>query len=209
MKRSLLYIMCSLALLSCSKSDDAVPNLLTEFCDVHINHDSIAVTATLDNGTALDIAPQGLKAAARDTTIRSVITYVTDGAMTLVYNNVPALCQKPTPAAELKSTPHDPVKLISIWRGGNYINMVLGEMTTAGGRHEYAFSIDSLRRRILYTSLIHKQPAEDLPSYTQKRYASMPLQVEGTEAYDSVSLSIVTYDGTKTFQTKHIVGLNL
>ncbi|MBQ9362155.1 MAG: hypothetical protein IJT97_01910 [Bacteroidaceae bacterium] len=196
--RAILYILCIGCVCSCSKENDNIPNLLTELCDVYINRDSIAITATLDDGSVLNIADQKMKASVRDTTIRSVVTYAQEDGTVTVYGNTPAICKAAMSPEKFKSTPHDPVKLISVWKKGKYINLMFGEMTTGKGMHEYAFCMDSLKDRMLYVSFIHKQPEHDAPSYTQKRYASMPLTVHGTEAYDSISLSIVTYDGTKT-----------
>lgn len=205
--RSLLYIMCTGFLCSCSKDEGRIPNLLTEVCDVFINADSIATTATLDDGTVLDIARQRMKANAKDTLIRSVITYTQEDGTVRVYSNTPVICKMATPSEKFKTTPHDPVKLISIWQKGPYINMMFGEMTTGKGIHEYGFCMDSVKNRMLYVSFIHKQPAEDALSYTQKRYASMPVKTEGTEAYDSVSLSITTFKGLERFtysSSKHL-----
>ena len=199
LSRAILYIMCMGCVCSCSKKNDSIPNLLTELCDVYINGDSIAATATLDNGTVLDIASQRMKASVRDTTIRSVVTYAQEDGTVVVYSNTPALCKAALPAEKLKTISHDPVKLISIWKKGKYINLMFGEMTTGKGAHEYAFCMDSLKNRMLYVSFIHQQPENDATSYTQKRYASMPVNTDGTEAYDSVSLSIMTFDGMKTF----------
>ena len=196
--RSILYIMCIGYVCSCSKENGSIPNLLTELCDVYINHDSIATTATLDDGTVLDIASQRMKASVNDTTIRSVVTYTQQEGNVRVYNNTPAICKAALPAEKLKTKAHDPVKLTSAWKKGPYINMMFGEMTTKKGIHEYAFCLDSLKHQMLYVSFIHKQPADDAPSYTQKRYASMPVNIEGTEAYDSISLSVTTFDGIET-----------
>ena len=134
-----------------------------------------------------------------DTTLRCVLTYAWVDGVPCVYDNIPAICMRPASVEHFETCPHDPVKLVSVWQGGLYINLVFGEMTTGNGAHEYAFCVDSLKDRVLYTSFLHRQPANDAPSYTQKRYASMPVNGNGVEAYDSVSLSIYTYDGVRKF----------
>lgn len=187
-------------MVACSNDGEPTPDMLTELCNVYIDRQSVAALITLDDGTALDISAQGLKADVADTTVRCAVTYGWQNGTVYIYNNTPALCLAALPADHFRTISHDPVKLISVWQKGKYINMTFGEMTTGNGGHEYAFCIDSLQSRTLYTSLLHRQPAGDAASYTQKRYASMPfLGYYGTEAYDSVSFSIFTYEGLKTF----------
>ena len=193
-----LYILCVGCILSCSKQTD-VPNLVTEMCDVSINSSGIATKAVLDNGVVLDIASQGLTSNVSDTTVRSVLTYAWVDGVPCVYDNIPAICMRPASAESFETCPHDPVKLVSVWQMGRYINLVIGEMTTGNGTHEYAFCMDSLKDGVLYTSFLHRQPATDAGSFTQKRYASMPVCGNGVEAYDSVCLSICTYDGVRKF----------
>lgn len=196
----ILYIMCMGCMVSCSKDGEPVPDVQTELCDVHINQQYVATMITLDDGTVLDIAAQGLKADVADATIRCVVTFARENGTVRIYNNTLALCMAALPAERFRTIAHDPVKLTSVWQKGRYINMAFGEMTTGNGDHEYAFCIDSLRRRTLYTSLLHHQPAGDAASYTQKKYASMPFMgYYGIEAYDSVSFSVFTYEGLKTF----------
>jgi len=184
---------------SCSNDGEAVPSVLTELCDVYIDRQGVASQAVLDDGTLMDIAAQGLKADVADTTVRCVITYAWADGAPHVYSSTPALCMQAVPASKFHALPHDPVRLVSVWQKGRYVNMVFGEMTTGNGPHEYAFCIDSLRGRTLYTSLLHRQPAADAASYTQKRYASMPIRGNGSEAYDSLVLCILTYDGLRAF----------
>lgn len=194
----LLSIICVGCILSCSKDTD-VPNLVTEMCDVSINSDGIATKAVLDNGVVLDIASQGLTSNVSDTTLRSVLTYAWVDGVPRVYDNAPAICMRPAAAENFETYPHDPVKLVSVWQKGRYINLVVGEMTTGNAAHEYAFCLDSLKDGVLYTSFLHRQPTTDAGSFTQKRYASMPVSGNSVEAYDSVCLSIYTYDGVRKF----------
>lgn len=201
MCRALFYLVCLLLLASCKKDSDEAPvqDFVTEVCDIYINAEGIAQTATLDNGLVLDLSGQQLRAEVADTLIRSVISYGWKGGSPYVYNNAPVYCSAPVPAEKFEERYEHPVKLISVWQKGKYVNLSFGELTTGNGTHQYAFSLDSLRRRVLYVSFLHKRPAADAESYTQKRYASMPLRTNGAEAYDSVCLRVFTYEGMQTF----------
>ena len=201
MRRSLIYLMALLFLVACKKDDDEAPvtDFVTEVCDIYIDADGVAQTATLDNGLVLDISGQQLRAEAADTLIRSVISYAWRDGSPRVYSNAPVYCSAPVPAEEFEVRYEHPVKLISVWQKGKYVNLSFGELTTGNGTHQYAFCLDSLKRRVLYVSFLHKRPVADAASYTQKRYASLPLRVDGVEAYDSVCLRIPTYEDVQTF----------
>ena len=191
-----LLLLC----VSCSNDDDrVVPNVLTEICDICIDESGIAVTATLDNGTVLDISSQQLTASVADTVLRSVIDYAIVDGLPKVYNNSPAFCSEALPQDSFNALPQDPLKVISVWQAGKYINMVLGEMTTGKAPHAYAFCIEELRGKTLYVSLLHKQPEGDAESYTRKAYASLPLANTYVTDYDSIALSITTFEGVQTY----------
>ncbi len=203
-KSNILPLLCCICLLfSCSKDEDTdgekVPNMQTEFCNMYINSDKRAESITMDNGTTYDILSQGIRSDMADTTVRSVITYSTDNDKPRIYSYNPAICKEALPQEKFKITPKDPVKVISVWKGSKYINMVLGEMTTKKANHSYAFMIDEVKNRKLYVWLIHLQPTEDAESYTEKIYASLPLQTSYADGYDSVAISITTYEGVRTY----------
>ena len=189
-----------LMLASCGSDDEAgVPNMLTELCDVYIDGNGKAVTATLDDGTVLDISAQQIGAEAADTTLRSVITYAMNGGVARVYSNSAVFCDEALPIESFTIAPRDPVKLVSIWQAGKYVNMVIGEMTTGSAPHPYGFCIDGLAGNKLYVSLLHQQPSGDAESYTRRVYASLRLSNSYVTGYDSVVVSVNTYDGVLTY----------
>ena len=109
------------------------------------------------------------------------------------------------PAFLVEEKKNDPVEVQSIWRGGNYLNLIL-LLKAQNIPHSFLFLQDSIvsvnERTNLYISLYHDKEG-DLEAYTQKAYLSMPLQPyqrllkEG----DTICLSINTYDkGVQTWK---------
>lgn len=189
-------------LVACGDDDGSevtTPNLNTEFCDMYINADSRAATITLDDGTVLDILSQGIRSNVADTTVRTVVTYAMKNVTPQIYSYNPAVCMEAKPLKMFKITPRDPVKVISVWRGGKYINMVLGELTIKDGTHSYGFLIDEVKNRKLCVSLIHYRPSTDAEAYTEKKYFSLPIVSSYVTDYDSIAISIPTYDGMKSY----------
>ena len=192
-------------LVACGDDDGSevtTPNLNTEFCDMYINADNRAATITLDDGTVLDILSQGIRSNVADTIIRSVVTYTLKDSKPQIYSNNVAFCAQARPKSHFKITPHDPMKVISVWKGGKYINMVLGEMTNKVSNHSYGYFIDEVKNRKLYVSFIHYRPSDDPESYTEKKYFSMYLDNPYVSGYDSVAISITTYEGNRTYTFK-------
>ena len=200
----IIYIFLFLCLcVSCTKDDGNVvlemPNTYTEFCDMYMNTDKRAATITLDDGTMLDILSQDIRSNVADTTVRAVVTYALKNEKPVIYSNTMAFCDQARPKEQFKITPRDPMKIVSVWKGGKYINMVLGEMTNKAAKHSYGFLIEGVDSKILNVSFIHFRPSADPESYTEKKYFSMPLATSYVSGYDSIAISITTYDGVKSY----------
>ena len=85
---------------------------------------------------------------------------------------------------------------------GSYINLHLAPLTQ-GGNHSWGFITDSIGTDgHRYLSLHHRQNGDPL-SYTQETYASIPLEeLDSMTEGDSITLSIHTFKGIKTWNFK-------
>lgn len=206
MKRLWGSILCAavLAVLQgCSVDDDDrgsdVPSYVTDLIELHSDHEGVLYKASLDNGESYDVQSSQLRAEVTDTTYRCLATYTLDGGEMKLYGLKSVFSQRPLTIKELLTAddgtvvpdtlPRDPVKVVSLWNSGGYVNMQLGILTT-GGLHAYAFCQDGLG----HYSLVHLRQAGDAESYTEKVYLSMPIP-DGVEHF---SFSIYTYDGVYT-----------
>ena len=206
MKRQFSSILCLMGLVfivSCSDDDKDYPSLVSDFLVASTDANGKITTVRLDKGTTYDIAAQGISTNAPDTLLRCIASYTLDGDKMTMYNISHIFSENPVPARSLlmaedgtqlmDTLPRDPMKVVSLWKDGGYINMQLGMLTTGVGTHAYAFCEDSVG----HYSLVHLRPQEDAESYTQKVYMSMPIP----DSVGQVTFSIYTYDGifTRTF----------
>ena len=210
MKRLLTDILCVVCMLfvaACSNDDDNdYPPIVTDLLVASVDANGREVSVRLDDGTTYNVAAQQVESEKKDTTLRCLATYTHDGNTGLKLNSIRTIySDTPYPVSsfymvvngvayhDASLLPRSPMKVISMWKSGGYLNMHLGLMTTGYGNHQYAFCEDSVG----HYSLLHQRPMGDGGSYTEHVYMSMPLP----EGQEEVTFTVKTYDGdyTRTF----------
>lgn len=197
MARHTLYILSVMLLAFCfagcddDSDGDYYPSLLTDFVTAETDNKGIVSKVTFDDGAMYNVTKQSISSDMPDTTLRCLAIYTKEGAVYDFYQLKLVFSDEARPADQFKDRSAAPVKMVSQWKSGKYVNMHLGLMTTGNGKHGYGFCIDSVVSKTTYVSLLHKRPEGDAESYTQDIYMSLPL----TMATDSVCFSINTYDG--------------
>lgn len=202
--RLLLSLAAAMMVLSgCEKDDDGdrYPLLISDIVMLGICSDSCVNEMILDNGERLKVEER-LMSNTKDTTLRCFVSYELKDRKVDIYNISRVFTQEAFPPVAFCITnpgsdanwvdglPRYPMKVTSIWRSGDYLNMHLGLMTTGAEKHSFAFCEDSVG----YYSLLHLRPAKDEESYTQDMYMSMPFP----EELDNLHFSVYTYDGIYT-----------
>lgn len=195
------------ALCGCRRetSDGRYWGLMSDIAMLRIGSDSCVQELILDSGERYEV-PHRVSAGMRDTTLRCFVSYSKEeGGRVALYSLKRAFTQAAYPAESFKlqnagsgenwvgGLPRYPMKVVSMWKSGGYLNMHLGMLTTGKGKHTFAFCKDSVG----CYSLLHLRPANDMESYTEDAYLSMPFP----EREDSVRFTVYTYDGlySKTF----------
>ncbi len=199
----LLAILFSIALVSCGDDEgETVPSYITDFLLAETGSNGNVKRVVLDDGTEYAITSQQIAADKADSAYRCIATYTKSDRNIKLYSLESVFSALPQDADSFSisrdSLPRDAVKMLSIWKGRGYINMLLGVMTTGNKNHKYAFSIDSIKDNTEYVSLVHQRPKEDAESYTDKVYMSMPMQ----KTEDNVKrfvFHVNTYDGWKEY----------
>lgn len=204
-----LCVACvAFCMVACGDDDDEgshIPSYITDFMLVSTDAKGYITTVTLDDGSIYPVTTQKRMTDYPDTTLRCRANYTLDEGQLRLYGVGKVFAQKPVPASAFRLIlngvsydgeeyiPRDPVKVVSMWKSGGYINLHLGLMTTGNGVHQYAFCEDSPG----HYSLVHLRPYADAESYTEQIFMSMPIP----EGMEELTFSVYTYDGiyTRTF----------
>ena len=198
-----LSVVCMVA---CSAGEDDgdeyIPPYITDLLEVATDADGMLSVVALDNGATYDVTEQQKMTDYPDTTFRCRAIYTLEKETLKLYSVSTVFAQKPVPASAFSLVingvvypgeeyiPRDPMKVISMWKSGGYINLHLGLMTTGKQVHQYAFCEDAPGKY----SLVHLRPYGDEESYTEQVYMSMPIP----EGVDKLTFSVYTYDGVYT-----------
>lgn len=196
----------SASFISCSDDEDGYvyPPLLSEFADVVTDASGAFTHIHTDKGESLPIVNSSELMAdgvTPDTLYRVLSRYepVEGGAKLYSLQAIPAPYAQPVDSFP-EGIKADAVEMQSIWRGGNYLNMIL-LVKAQDGKHIFSFVEDSLTTssvgvRTLYLSLYH-DAGGDVQAYTQKAYLSVPLQPYSSllSSGDSIVFSIPTTSG--------------
>ena len=105
----------------------------------------------------------------------------------------------------------DPVDVLSIWLGRNYLNLML-EVKAQHARHQFHFvenrvTVDTEARRSSVELTLYHDDGGDTQAYTQRAYCSVPLAGYAVEGVDVVELDfhVHTYSGeVSTYHFEYI-----
>lgn len=186
-------------LASCGEEEYVYPPVVTDIVSLESDSLKRVTTLILDNGRQYGVINADFKSIYANATLRALTTYIpTDSTHATIYNatTVPILQDS---TAVLR---HDPLTALSAWQSGDFINMHLQPKTQGMASHHYwGYGVDSRSSRHLCLSLHHAQN-DDPVSYSAEMYVSIDLNQFGNklESGDTVSLSIETFKGPKTWQ---------
>lgn len=208
----ILSFIFPLLLSACSDDDYVYPNVLTEMIDLKTDNTGTGRYLITDEGTEWNIqARTGLDGLVPDTTYRTVTMYApltTDGTTekeAVLYNTQLVLSPIPLPEAKFKDIKTDPVAIQSIWRGGNYLNMIL-QVMVKDRQHTYHFIENKLENKdgeqTLYLTLYHDRNS-DIEGFDRKVYLSVPLWAYAhiLRKGDKIVFNINTYKEGMTSRT--------
>ncbi len=185
MKRLLIpygiLLFATLILSACGEEEYIYPDLITEMTCLKTDSEGIGTEIITDDGQVWHLQegnrPDSLTA---DSTYRVVSRFapITDSDAK-VYSLWKVISPLPKPEREYPSTHTDPVSLQSIWRSGDYLNMVL-QVLVKDQEHDLSFIESALRtnetnkEQTLILTLYHDRKG-DVEGFYQKFYLSVPL----------------------------------
>lgn len=200
---------CLLLLGACKKEEEYVyPNVISTFIDVATDANGTVQNLVTDKGEILQVLNrEGLDGLTPDSIYRSVSIYepkemnAQGEAAALLYSCQIIISVKPATVDKLPDgiAKTDPLNIQSVWKSGNYINLILLPMAKDKS-HIFHFIEEGITdnddgSRTLYLTLYHDQNG-DYEAFTRKSYLSVPLWAyEGRLTQgDQVILRINTYE---------------
>lgn len=207
MKRFLYLAFPILALLcSCEDAADSYryPSVITDYACLLTDATGQPERLRLDNGNVYPItltdeyreAYDKLPTYKADTTYRVISMYELGAdSVAHIYSMAQTISMVPTPLREGETLYQDPVYLQSIWLSGGYMNIVI-ELKALDGRHSIGF-VDTTSEGMQGKEITFYHNAhDDVESYRQKLYASIPLIPlrEDLQQGDTLRFVINLYD---------------
>ena len=189
----ILLSLLALHLTACQDDEDAYPSIITEFVDMQSNDEGVLVQFTNDHQKTYQIV-NVLEGADPNSIYRMVCGYVPEDDRATIYQLIGVSILRDS----TEVLHQDPVRMLSVWRAGDYVNMQLAPLTQ-GGRQYWGYAIDSITPHHVHLTLHHNQNG-DPQSYTQNFYASIYVKrIEGFAEGDTITLSLPTTDGMRHF----------
>ena len=175
-----ILLFTTVLLCACGEEEYIYPDLITEMTCLKTNSEGIGTEIITDDGQIWHLQesnrPDSLTA---DSTYRVVSRFapITDSDAK-VYSLWKVISPLPKPEKEYQSTHTDPVSLQSIWRSGDYLNMVL-QVKVKDQEHELSFIDNGIvtntnGSQTLTLGLFHDRK-NDVEGFDQKFYLSVPL----------------------------------
>ena len=192
-----LSVLFSVFLFSCNEDDGApYPSVRLEFLTAESGADGRLQTVVTDKGERLGVAEDRTGAellpnsSSRVVSNYEVLSSVGGRKEIRIYALANTVSPVPLPAGEFRNgLKFDPVDMLSIWMGRDYLNMTLS-IRAQNARHTFHF--------------IH---GGDVEAYAKRAYVSVPLRQYTSDIGESVIIyfSFHTYDGeVQTYQFEYV-----
>lgn len=186
MRRSKLHIVWLWGLLflmtACGDDDYYYPSVQLEFVTVVSGEDGSIQTLIPDKGESLPVLEDRTKSATSPNTSRRVMSnyeLLTGGV------RIHSLQSLVTPEPKPEDDPvykdgvkTDPVEMVSIWLGRNYLNMILNLKVSTGKGHVFGIveDVSELATKGIVNMLLYHDANSDAEYYNRRAYISVPLE---------------------------------
>ena len=172
-------------LIGCGKEEYVYPDLITEMVCLKTNAEGFGTQIVTDEGKVWHLRegnqPDSLTA---DSTYRIVCRYAPQTPLegmnleATAYSFLSVIAPIPLPASSFETIYTDPVSIQSIWRSGDYLNIILNIKIKEKGS-KLAFIEDGIStgddgKQTLSLTLFHNRN-NDIEGFDQKYYLSVPL----------------------------------
>lgn len=210
MKRLALHLVLLIALLAaCSDDEYHYPSVKLEFLTARSDANGRLAWVTTDQGETYTVKQDDsqLKVGA-DSTLRIISQYEVEAEGVRLYAVGRPVSPLPLPSDAFKEgVVTDPVELIAVWEGLQYLNLMVN-VREPQGVHSFHFVEEQFENSELHLRLYHKS-GSDIQAYGQRVYLSIPLAdylAKVGSGHLQVSLTLQTYQGevTKLFKFNNL-----
>lgn len=214
----LLGALC-LLLAACGEDNYHYPSVKLEFLTARSGADGMLERVLTDEGEEYAVLADDSRSRTRpDTLVRIVSNYERirseEGEGVRLYAVAAAIAPIPQPADKFPDgVKTDPVDVLSVWMGRNYLNLML-TVKAQQGKHTFHYvedrvTVDADARRSSVELTLYHDDGGDTQAYSQRAYCSIPLLQYAGEEIDvvDVSLHVYTYSGevkTYTFEYRPV-----
>ena len=207
LKQSILLFAVAL-LTACGKEEYVYPDLITEMSCLKTDEEGFGHQIITDNGIVWNLnkgnCPDGLTP---DSLYRVVSRFTpVEKSKAIADSFWEVIAPIPKPESEYESVRMDPVDVQSIWRSGDYLNMVL-QVMVKDQEHELAFIDNGITSnyngtQTLHLTLLHHRK-DDVEGFMKKYYLSVPLwhYEEKLNKGDAIVFELYTYKEGMTQRT--------
>ena len=178
--RTICIFLSTVLFIACGKEDYVYPNLVTEMTCLKTNGNGFGTQIVTDEGTVWHLQegnrPDSLTA---DSTYRVVSRFAPlNETEAQVYAFGKVIAPLPQPIQGYETIHTDPVEIQSMWRSGDYLNMVL-RIKVKNQEHALSFIENGITphtdgTQTLTLTLFHHRK-DDVEGFDQKFYLSVPL----------------------------------
>ena len=206
--KTICIFLSAVLLTACGKEDYVYPNLITEMACLKTDGNGIGTQIVTDQGIVWhlqkDNRPDSLTA---DSTYRVVSRLAPlNESEAQAYAFWKVIAPLPKPEKESETIHADPVSIQSMWRSGDYLNMVL-RIKVKDQEHELSFIENGITANTdgtqnLMLTLFHNRKG-DVEGFDQKFYLSVPLwhYQDKLNKGDQIVFQLNTYQEGMTFRT--------
>ena len=211
-------------LTACGDDDYHYPSVKLEFLTAFSGTTGSLQTVLTDDGESYPVVEDASNMKIDlNSSVRIVSNYApmkaadgTDGVK--LYATLNAVAPIPVTADKFDGgVKTDPVELQSIWMGRDYLNLLLG-IKMQNGKHLLHFiedevTLDETGECLIVRLTLYHDAGQDVPAYTKRAYASVPLWIYAEEGIRKVKVyfTLNAYSGKqKTYEFDYIpkYGLN-
>lgn len=205
----ILFFLFTASLLSaCSEEEYVYPDVITEIVCLKTDAQGSGYQLLTDNGKTMEI-PVGQRPSNKltpDSLYRVISKYVPKGDEADVYVLQSVNASLPVPQTEFENIYTDAVTIQSIWRSGDYLNMIL-QVMVKDQNHQFAFIDNGITpheegKQTLSITLFHNRN-NDVEGFYRKAYLSIPLWHYKNQLNkgDLIQLHLNTYEEGMTSRT--------